>query len=176
MDAADNDLRVLQGGRDGKHAKRGLRGQEVPTASYDSSARRLSTAGLFACCLKGQSSGRTPARNRAAIRRQDSMTESQRRDITFVNQIPLAHRQNRGQERRQGQAGADQGRRQPQRQESMDMSGPLGSPGSSGRYSRQSSSGRRPQRQESMHMSGPLGSPGSSGRYSRQSSSGRSSS
>ncbi|KAG9402840.1 hypothetical protein AC1031_006382 [Aphanomyces cochlioides] len=152
MDAADNDLRVLQGGRDGKHAKRGLRGQEVPTASYDSSARRLSTAGLFSCCLKGQSSGRTPARNPAAVRRQDSMTESQREDITFVNQIPLAHRQNRGQERRQnrgqerrqGQAGADQGRRQPQRQESMAMSGPLGSPGSSGRYSRQSSSGRSP--------------------------------
>ncbi|CAK4132909.1 unnamed protein product [Aphanomyces euteiches] len=47
MDTADNDLRVLQGGRDVKHAKRSLRGQDVPTASYDSSARRLSSAGLF---------------------------------------------------------------------------------------------------------------------------------
>ncbi|CAK4201241.1 unnamed protein product [Aphanomyces euteiches] len=132
MDTADNDLRVLQGGRDVKHAKRSLRGQDVPTASYDSSARRLSSAGLFSCCFKGQSG--SPSANNPAIRRQDdSMTESRRRDITIVNQSPLAHRQIRGQRRAQGQAGAaGQGGRRTQRQESMYMSGPLGSPGASG--------------------------------------------
>ncbi|CAK4618856.1 unnamed protein product [Aphanomyces euteiches] len=76
MDTADNELRVLQGGRDVKHAKRSLRGQDVPTASYDSSARRLSSAGLFSCCFKGQSSGRAAANNPAAIGRQNSMTEA----------------------------------------------------------------------------------------------------
>ncbi|KAH9159314.1 hypothetical protein LEN26_002401 [Aphanomyces euteiches] len=140
MDTADNELRVLQGGRDVKHAKRSLRGQDVPTASYDSSARRLSSAGLFSCCFKGQSSGRAAANNPAAIGRQNSMTESQRRDITIVNQVPLAHRQNRRQGRAQGQAGAaGQGGRRTQRQESMYMSGPMDSPGGSSRYSRHSS-------------------------------------
>ncbi|KAG9397742.1 hypothetical protein AC1031_017939 [Aphanomyces cochlioides] len=174
MDAAVNDLRVLQGGLDGKNTKRGLRGQaasgqEVASASYGSADRRLAAAGN--CCIKGQSSPRR--QNNAADLGLRQGSSSRRRD-NFAGPLnnqgrPVGRRRQPG----GGQAGGQPGGRLHQRQESMAMSGPLGSPGSSGRYSRQSSSGRLHQRQESMAMNGPLGSPGSSGRYSRQSTSGR---
>ncbi|KAG9405024.1 hypothetical protein AC1031_004124 [Aphanomyces cochlioides] len=105
MDSAVKDLRTLK--------------QEVPTVSYGSRARRLAAAcGMFTSCFKGQS--RAPS-----IRRQDSLTASQRLEHTQW-EFPI-------QPQAQQRQGRTQRRQAPQRQVSM-------SGRSSGPHSRQDSS------------------------------------